>query len=53
MLGRVFYCRIENEHLTHLVMIGGTHLAWQGHALLQGANPREFGEWRKRGAVMH
>jgi hypothetical protein len=50
---RVLYCRIENEKLTHLVVIGGTQVAWQGQPLLAAAGPSAFFEWRKRDAMMN
>jgi len=50
---RVLYCRIEKEKLAHLVVIGGTHVAWQGKPLLKAAGPSEFFEWRKQDAVMN
>jgi Heparinase II/III-like protein/Heparinase II/III N-terminus len=48
---RVLYCRIEKEKLGHLIVIGGTYVAWQGQPLLQAASPSAFFEWRKRDAV--
>ena len=30
----VLYCRIENESLVHLIVIGGSSAAWQGEPLL-------------------
>ena len=50
---RVLYCRIEKEKLAHLVVIGGTHVAWQGKPLLKAAGPSAFFEWRKQDAVMN
>jgi hypothetical protein len=49
---RVLYCRIENEKLAQLVVIGGTHVGWQGQPLLQAAGPSDFFEWRRQDAVM-
>jgi len=48
---RVLYCRIEKERLAHLVVIGGTHVAWQGKPLLKTAGPSAFFEWRKQDGV--
>ncbi|HMB83376.1 MAG TPA: alginate lyase family protein [Terriglobales bacterium] len=48
---RVLYCRIEKEKLAHLVVIGGTYVAWQGQPLLKAAGA--FFEWRKQDAVMN
>ncbi len=50
--GRVLYCRIEKEKLAQLVVIGGTHVNWQGKPMLNMAGPSEFFEWRREGAVM-
>jgi hypothetical protein len=50
---RVLYCRIAEEKLDHLVVIGGTQVAWQGKPLLKAAEPSEFFEWRKRDNVMN
>ncbi|HMD15082.1 MAG TPA: alginate lyase family protein [Terriglobales bacterium] len=50
---RVLYCRIENERLAHLVVIGGKHVAFQGQPLLTAAGPFAFFEWRRQDAVMN
>jgi hypothetical protein len=50
---RVFYCRIEKDNLAHLVVIGGTYVAWQGQPLLKAAGPSNFFEWRKQDALMN
>jgi Heparinase II/III-like protein/Heparinase II/III N-terminus len=50
---RVLYCRMEKEKLAHLIVIGGTHAAWQGQPLLKAAGPSGFFEWRRRDAVMN
>lgn len=49
----VLYCRIEKEHLVHLVVIGGTSVAWHGKAMLRAVVPSAFFEWRKDGVVMN
>jgi hypothetical protein len=49
---RVLYCRIEKEKLAHLVVIGGTSVAWQGQPLLKIARPATFFEWRQQDATM-
>ena len=49
---RVLYCRIEKEKLAHLIVIGGTYVAWQGQPLLKTAGPSAFFEWRKEDALM-
>ena len=50
---RVFYCRIEKDKLSQLVVIGGTYVAWQGQPLLKAAGPSNFFEWRKQDALMN
>jgi hypothetical protein len=50
---RVLYCRIKKEKLTHLVVIGGTYVAWQGQPLLKAARSSAFFEWRKHDALMN
>jgi len=50
---RVLYCRIEKEKLAHLIVIGGTFVAWQGQPLLRAAGPSNFFEWRKQDALMN
>ncbi|MGA2979345.1 MAG: alginate lyase family protein [Terriglobales bacterium] len=50
---RVLYCHIEREKLVHLVVIGGTFVAWRGQRLLKAAGPSAFFEWRKQNAVMN
>jgi hypothetical protein len=50
---RVLYCRVEKEKLAHLVVIGGTQVAWEGQPLLKAERPSAFFEWRERDAVMN
>ena len=50
---RVLYCRVEKEKLAHLIVIGGTQVAWQEQPLLKAAGPSAFFEWRGRDAVMN
>jgi heparinase II/III-like protein len=50
---RVLYCRIEKEKLAHLIVVGGTYVAWQGQPLLKTAAPSAFFEWRKQDAMMN
>jgi hypothetical protein len=45
---RVLYCRIEQETLQHLVVIGGSQVAWQGQELLRSAQAFDFFEWRRK-----
>src|SRR5215831_5101717 len=49
----VLYCRIKNEQLEHLVIIGGTSVSWQGKPLLKALVPSSYFEWQKRGNIMH
>jgi hypothetical protein len=50
---QVLYCRIRNEKLAHLVVIGGSQVAWQGQPLLKMEGPSAFFEWRARDAVLN
>jgi hypothetical protein len=49
----LLYCRIRKEGLAHLIVIGGTHVAWQGQPVLTATGPSAFFEWRKQDAVMN
>lgn len=49
---RLLYCRIQREKLAHLVVIGGTHVAWQGQPLLKATGPATVFEWHGRDAMM-
>ena len=49
----VLYCRIEQEKIKHLVMIGGTQVAWQGEPILSASRPFDFFEWRGDDSVMN
>jgi hypothetical protein len=49
---RVLYCCIDEEKLAHLVVIGGTQVAWQEQPLLKAVGS-EFFEWRHEGGVMN
>jgi hypothetical protein len=50
---RVLYCRIEKEKLIHLVIIGGTQVAWQGRPLLKMEGASGFFEWRGQDSVLN
>jgi hypothetical protein len=50
---QVLYCRIEEEKLEHLVVIGGTQVLWQGEPLLKSARPSECFEWRRRDSLIN
>ena len=49
----VFYCRIENEKLAHLIVIGGSSATWRGEPLLNADGPFQFFEWRRRDGVIN
>jgi hypothetical protein len=49
----LLYCRMENEKLVHLIVVGGTSVAWQGEPLLSTRGPAEFFEWRKQDGTMN
>jgi hypothetical protein len=51
--GEFLYCRIEQEKLVHLIIVGGTYVAWQGQPLLKAPGPSAFFEWRKGNTVVH
>jgi hypothetical protein len=48
---RVLYCRIDKEKLAHLVVIGGTSVAWQEQPLLKAVGSSDFFEWRQDDGV--
>lgn len=50
---RVLYCRIDKEKLAHLVLIGGTEVAWQEQPLLKAAGKSDCFEWRREDGVMN
>jgi hypothetical protein len=50
---RALYCRTEKDKLTHLVVIDGTHVAWQGQPLLKALGKSNFFEWSRQNAVMN
>src|SRR5258708_5289780 len=47
------YCRIAADKLTHLVLVGGTYVAWQGRELLKAPGPSAFFEWRGHDDLLH
>jgi len=49
----VLYCRIENEKLAHLIVIGGSSAAWRGEPLLHADGPFQFFEWRRGDGVIN
>jgi len=46
------YYRIENEKLAHLIVIGGSSVAWQGQPLLTAPRPSKFFEWQAQSGTM-
>ena len=50
---RVLYCRIDKERLAHLIVIGGTWVAWQEQSLLKAVGSSDFFEWRQEDGVMN
>jgi hypothetical protein len=47
------YCCIAADKLTHLIVVGGTYVAWQGRELLKAAEPSVLFEWRKQDELLH
>jgi hypothetical protein len=47
------YCCIAADKLTHLIVVGGTYVAWQGRELLKAPGPSALFEWRKRDELLH
>jgi len=50
---RLLYCRIHDEMLVHLIVIGGAHVAWKAQNLLVATSPAEFFEWHRGDAMMN
>ena len=50
---RVLYCRTEQQKLAHLVVIGGSQVAWQGEPLLRASEASAFFEWRRQDAALN
>jgi Heparinase II/III-like protein/Heparinase II/III N-terminus len=48
----VLYCRVENEKLIHLIVIGGSSAAWRGEPILNAAGPFQYFEWRRRDGII-
>ncbi len=49
----VLYCRIENEKLAHLIVVGGSSVVWRGESLLDVDGPFQFFEWRRRDGILN
>jgi len=44
----LLYCRMDDEKLTQLIVIGGSSVMWQRQPLLEASGPSKFFEWRKQ-----
>jgi len=49
----VLYCRVKEETIVHLIVVGGSAAAWQGEPLLRAKKPSAFFEWRKQDGLMN
>lgn len=49
----LLYCRVAAGKLVHLVVVGGTYVAWQGRELIKAQGPSTFFEWRKQDGLLH
>lgn len=49
----VLYCRIKEEKIIQLIVIGGSAVAWQGKPLLRATRPSAHFEWRKQDGLTH
>jgi len=49
----VLYCRIKEEKIAHLIVVGGSAAAWQGERLLRATKPSAYFEWRKQDGLMN
>ncbi len=49
----LLYCRIEDERITQLIVIGGSSVSWKGQALLKAEGPSRFFEWHKQDGTVH
>lgn len=47
------YCRIKNEKLMQLILIGGSSVEWQNRPLLSADSPSKYFEWRKEDCIQH
>ncbi len=45
------YFRSEHDELAHLIVIGGSSVAWHGKPLLNADGPFQFFEWRRDGRI--
>jgi len=49
--GELVYFRVEHDELAHLIVIGGSSVAWHGKPLLNATSPFQFFEWRREGHI--
>ena len=49
----LLYCRLENEKIVQLIVIGGSSVTWQGQVLLKAHGPSRFFEWRRQDGLLH
>ncbi len=50
---QLVYCRSENAKISHLIVVGGTQVTWQGQALMRAEQTSDFFEWQAHESVMH
>ncbi|HEX9111654.1 MAG TPA: heparinase II/III-family protein, partial [Terriglobales bacterium] len=49
----LLYCRIKEEKIVQLIVVGGSSAAWQGEQLLRATKPSAYFEWRKQDGLMN
>jgi hypothetical protein len=49
----VLYFRIANERLAHLIVIGGSSVAWHGRPILDAPAPSKYFEWRRHDGIIN
>ena len=47
------YFRTSAHKLVHLIVVGGTYVAWKGQELLKAPGPSVFFEWHKQSELLH
>lgn len=48
----LLYCRMANEKLVQLIVVGGSSVEWQGRPLLRASAPSGYFEWRKQDGAL-
>jgi Heparinase II/III-like protein/Heparinase II/III N-terminus len=48
----LLYCRIKEEKIVQLILVGGSSVAWQGKQLLRAKKPSAYFEWRKQDGLI-